>query len=70
MILGHTRYHVVAPYEVVMGIATPTMERYTLAKYHGLHYRLTGHVKRLLCHRTIDDTECLKDYMWATRITL
>jgi hypothetical protein len=42
---------------MIMGIATPMMERYALGPliYHDDRYLLEGHVTKLLCQSIIDD---------------
>ena len=53
-------------HDVVVRIATPAMERYTLGPplmHHGVRHHLAGHVTKLLSHGNIDDAECVKEYM-------
>ena len=49
-----------------MGIATPTMERYTLgphSKHHGVRHRLARQATKLLSHGNTYDAERVKEYM-------
>lgn len=58
MVFVHSGQYGVVSFYVIMGIATPAMERYALGPlmYHVVRHRLAGHVTKLLCHRNIDDT--------------
>jgi hypothetical protein len=60
VVFFHTGYYAIVPYEVVMRIATQTMEKIHFRaplKYHDVHHHLAGHVIKLVCHRNNDDVE-------------
>ena len=47
-------------HDVVVGIATPVMERYTLGSRSIImliRHRLARHMTKLLCHRNIDNVD-------------
>jgi hypothetical protein len=69
-ILGYIQNGIVSWY-VIIGIAAPAMERYTLGPlmYHVVCHRLARNMTKLLRHKNIDEMEWVKRTCQETRIT-
>ncbi len=72
MIFALTGWYSNVLHDVVVGIATPAMEKILSGiplYYYGVRHRLARHVTKLLCHRNIDNMDEQKSTCRVTRIT-